>query len=82
MLCVAADVTTSSELLKLATEVGPHICIFKTHFDAVTDFGLDTRENLVKLAREFNFLVMEDRFVYFFFNSVVVVRSFQKIFIS
>ncbi|EEC05646.1 uridine 5'-monophosphate synthase, putative [Ixodes scapularis] len=38
-LCVAADLTRSSEVLQLADVLGPHICIFKTHVDILEDFS-------------------------------------------
>lgn len=32
-LAVAADVATADEMLQLAEQTGPHICVFKTHVD-------------------------------------------------
>lgn len=32
-LAVAADVATADEMLRLAEQTGPHICVFKTHVD-------------------------------------------------
>jgi orotidine-5'-phosphate decarboxylase len=32
-LAVAADVATAEAMLALAEQVGPHICVFKTHVD-------------------------------------------------
>ncbi|CAN7945292.1 unnamed protein product, partial [Ixodes hexagonus] len=60
-LCVAADVTRSSEVLHLADSLGPHICIFKTHIDILEDFGPDFPTKLKDLAQKHKFLIMEDR---------------------
>jgi uridine monophosphate synthetase len=60
-LCVSADVTTSAELLRVAEEVGDHICILKTHADIVRDFGDRTIRGLNEVARRRKFLVFEDR---------------------
>lgn len=60
-LCVAADLTRSSEVLQLADILGPHICIFKTHVDILEDFSPEFPARLKDLARKHTFLIMEDR---------------------
>lgn len=60
-LAVAADVTSASELLELAEEVGPHIVILKTHADIVSDWTDATAAALRDLANGHNFLIFEDR---------------------
>jgi len=60
-LCVSADVTSSSELLRLAEDVGDHICVLKTHADMIKGFGDKTIRGLEEIARRKRFLVFEDR---------------------
>lgn len=60
-LCVAGDVSTVEELLKLANTVGPHVCVFKTHVDAIKDFTQDVGKQLCDIAQKYEFLIMEDR---------------------
>eukprot|EP00051_Salpingoeca_urceolata_P014216 m.180502 g.180502 ORF g.180502 m.180502 type:complete len:500 (+) comp18016_c0_seq5:138-1637(+) len=60
-LCVAADVTTSAELLKLANDVGPHICCLKTHCDVVSDWTPAVGVALRELGERHDFLLFEDR---------------------
>lgn len=60
-LCMAIDVDTADELLNIAEKVGPHICILKTHIDAVSGVTDTTINSLKRLAKQYNFLIMEDR---------------------
>eukprot|EP00808_Paulinella_micropora_P006226 g35388.t1 len=60
-LCVSADVTKSSDLLRLADECGPYICVLKTHIDVLEDFSTEVWEKLQQLAKKHNFLLFEDR---------------------
>jgi len=60
-LCVSADVSTSSQLLKLADETGDSICILKTHADIVDDWSERTVRKLREIAKKKKFLVFEDR---------------------
>lgn len=60
-LSIAADVTTKSALLKIADELGPYICVLKTHIDIVEDFDTDLITELQRLSEKHNFLIFEDR---------------------
>lgn len=60
-LCVAADFNNFDQLLKTADDLGPYICMLKTHVDMINDFSLDKVQRLVDLALKHNFLIFEDR---------------------
>jgi orotidine 5'-phosphate decarboxylase subfamily 1 len=60
-LSVAADVKTKKELLDLARNLGPYICVLKTHIDIIKDFDADTLVQLKALAEELDFIIFEDR---------------------
>lgn len=61
-LCASLDVTTTEELLHLASVLGPYICMVKTHIDIISDFTYEgTVVPLLKLAKEHQFMIFEDR---------------------
>lgn len=60
-LAVAADVTTTQDLLNLADMVGPYICVLKLHIDILSDFSPACITQLQAIAQKHNFLLMEDR---------------------
>ena len=60
-LAVAADVTSESELLRLADAVGSFICMLKTHADIISDWNAQSGVRLRDIARRHNFLIFEDR---------------------
>ena len=60
-LCLSADVIKSSELLKLADELGPYISILKTHIDILEDFTSGLIDRLIALKEKHDFLLFEDR---------------------
>lgn len=60
-LALSADVTSSQELLALAHEIGPEICILKTHIDIIDDFSLELTQQLQALAAQHQFMIFEDR---------------------
>ncbi|GAB6023773.1 orotidine-5'-phosphate decarboxylase [Chamberlinius hualienensis] len=60
-LAVSADVTKCDELLEIANELGPYMCMIKTHVDILEDYSLGKLLELTKLAEKHNFLIFEDR---------------------
>jgi uridine monophosphate synthetase len=60
-LCVAVDTVDVDDVLKLAEQVGPYICILKTHVDMFTKWEQAHVEALQALAEKYEFLIFEDR---------------------
>src|SRR5205085_1575978 len=60
-LALAADVLSGQQLIALADQLGPEICLLKTHIDIIEDFTPDLTQELIRLARKHQFLIFEDR---------------------
>lgn len=60
-LCLSADCTTSSEILRLAKQCGPHICLLKLHADIIDDFSQSFIASIQQIALQHQFLLFEDR---------------------
>lgn len=60
-LCLACDVTDPQQVLDLAEQCGPYICVFKTHMDIVDSVPLSFTNDLSAIAKRHNFFIMEDR---------------------
>lgn len=84
-LCVAADVLNASELVALAKKVGPHICLLKTHVDLSQGFTQDIADELISLAKHYDFLILEDRYLkinslhYFWYVKLMHCRKYADI---
>lgn len=62
-LALAADLSNSTEVLAIAKELGPYICLIKLHIDALDDIYVNTNfiTELKNIAKSENFLLCEDR---------------------
>lgn len=60
-LCISVDMTSSQAVLQLVDNVGPYVCLVKTHVDILTDFSQNFVSKLQDLAKQHNFLIFEDR---------------------
>lgn len=60
-LALSADVTSAEELLYIADQLGPTICLLKTHIDIIQDFTRALTIELKKLAAKHHFFLFEDR---------------------
>ena len=60
-LCFSADLTNPDDLLRLADQLGPEICLLKTHIDIVKGFSHHLTDAIKQLAHKHDFMIFEDR---------------------
>lgn len=60
-LALSVDVTSAAELLALAHDIGPEICVLKTHIDIIDDYTPELTQELLTIAHKNRFLLFEDR---------------------
>jgi uridine monophosphate synthetase len=60
-LCVAADAPSSETVLEIADQVGPYVCMLKTHVDTMHTMPSDFGSRLKALADKHGFMIFEDR---------------------
>lgn len=60
-ICLAADVKSMSELIRIADLVGKDIVLLKTHADTYADFSFENVKRLQELSQKHQFVIFEDR---------------------
>ncbi|MBU0613331.1 orotidine-5'-phosphate decarboxylase [Patescibacteria group bacterium] len=60
-VALAIDEPDAGLVLELADQIGPELCILKTHIDIVEGFSDDFVSKLISLSKKHNFLIFEDR---------------------
>jgi len=60
-LALSADVTSAEKLLALSDQLGPEICVLKTHIDILHDYTPAVSIELQALAKKHQFILFEDR---------------------
>ena len=50
-------------MLQVISEVAPYVCVVKTHIDTLPDFDITVARQLKDLSEEYNFIIMEDRYL-------------------
>lgn len=60
-VALAVDEPDANLVLKLADQIGPELCVLKTHIDIIEGFDESFLSELTSLAKKHNFLIFEDR---------------------
>eukprot|EP00088_Acartia_fossae_P069110 TRINITY_DN8938_c0_g1_i1.p1 TRINITY_DN8938_c0_g1~~TRINITY_DN8938_c0_g1_i1.p1 ORF type:complete len:477 (-),score=123.45 TRINITY_DN8938_c0_g1_i1:714-2144(-) len=60
-LCVAVDKIKSADVLDLVEKVGKSVAVVKLHSDIVQDWSKQTQDELIRMSKENDFLLFEDR---------------------
>uniref|UniRef100_A0A158PBE4 orotate phosphoribosyltransferase n=1 Tax=Angiostrongylus cantonensis TaxID=6313 RepID=A0A158PBE4_ANGCA len=60
-LCLAVDYAEADKIIQLVEKAGPFVIAIKVHADAIVDFSKDFTTRLVRLAKDHEFFIFEDR---------------------
>ncbi|KAK7470519.1 orotidine 5'-phosphate decarboxylase [Stygiomarasmius scandens] len=60
-LAISVDVTKSKDFLSIIDNVGPFVCLVKTHVDIIEDFDESLISKLQELSSKHDFVIFEDR---------------------
>ncbi|MCL5261152.1 MAG: orotidine-5'-phosphate decarboxylase [Gammaproteobacteria bacterium] len=60
-LVLSLDVNNSKEFFSILNDTASEIVLLKTHVDIINDFDASFVTRLLKMAAEYNFLILEDR---------------------
>ena len=78
-ICFSADNDNPIRVIEILEEIGPHIVICKIHFDIykfTSDYdALSFKNDLIRISKQYDFLLMEDR--KFFDISYIVEKQFS-----
>jgi len=60
-LAVSIDLTDAHQIITMLEQIGPEICLVKTHIDIIENYSKAFVKHLLLLSERYKFLIFEDR---------------------